>query len=119
MEPDSLSRPGEASRTPPAEWRTLARLRERVEAAVREIERLRADNAALAARVGELQGALGDGGPAPALPGDPDTLRTRVQGFIDAIDAVLAADESPADAATTGAATSGAPAAGAPAADAP
>ncbi len=92
MEPDSLSRPGEASRTPPAEWRTLARLRERVEAAAREIERLRTDNAALAARVGELQDAVGDDGPAPSLPGDPDTLRARVKGFIDAIDDVLAAD---------------------------
>lgn len=95
MEPDSLSRSGEASRTATAaEWRTLARLRERVEAAVREIERLRADNAALAERVGELQGALGDDGPPPVLPGDPDTLRTRVQGFIDAIDEVLAADQT-------------------------
>ena len=102
MEPDSLSRPGEANRTPPAEWRTLARLRERVEAAVREIERLRAANASLAARVGELQEALGDGGAAPALPGDPDTLRARVQGFIDALDEVLAtepAGDAPADAA--------------------
>lgn len=103
MEPDSLSRPGEASRTPPAEWRALSRLRERVEAAVREIERLRADNAALAARVGELREAVGDDSPAPALPGDPETLRTRVQGFIDAIDEVLAAgpatpEASPADA---------------------
>ena len=93
MEPDTLSRPGEARHAAtPAEWRTLARLRERVEAAVREIERLRSANAALAERVGELQGALGEDGPAPALPGDPDTLRTRVQGFIDAIDQVLAAE---------------------------
>ncbi len=97
MEPDSLSPPGEASRTRPAEWRTLRRLRERAEAPVREIERLRADNATLAARVGELQGALGEDGPAPTLPGDPETLRTRVQGFIDAIDDVLAAGDAPAE----------------------
>ena len=97
MEPDSLSRPGEASRTPPPEWRTLARLRERVEAAVREIERLRADNAALAARVDQLRDAVGDDGLAPVLPGDPDTLRARVQGFIDAIDEVLAAEPAAAE----------------------
>ena len=97
METDSLPRPnGETSRSaapPPAEWRALSRLRERVEAAAREIERLRSNNAALAARVAELHAGLGDDAPPLALPGmgDPEALRTRVQGFIDAIDEVLAA----------------------------
>ncbi|HEX8299892.1 MAG TPA: hypothetical protein VF594_12090 [Rubricoccaceae bacterium] len=92
MEPDATSR---AVAPPPTEWRALSRLRERVEAAVREIERLRADNAALAARVAELQEGLGDESPALVLPGagDPDVLRARVQGFIDALDEVLAAPD--------------------------
>ncbi len=97
METDSLPRPnGETPRPvapPPTEWRALSRLRERVVAAAREIERLRSDNAALARRVAELQAGLGDDAPALALPdmGDPEALRARVQGFIDAIDEVLAA----------------------------
>ena len=85
------------------QWRALSRLRERVEAAVGEIERLRSENAALAARVAVLQDGLGDESPALALPdaADPDALRARVKGFIDAIDEVLAAPahtDSPADA---------------------
>ncbi len=97
METDSLPRPdGAAPRPvapPPAEWRALSRLRERVEAAAREIERLRSDNAALARRVAELRAGFGDDAPALSLPdaGDPEALRARVQGFIDAIDQVLAA----------------------------
>ncbi len=97
METDSLPRPnGETPRPvtpPPAEWRALSRLRERVEEAAREIERLRSSNAALAQRVLELQAGLGDDAPAISLPdmGDPEALRARVQGFIDTIDEVLAA----------------------------
>ena len=97
METDSLPRPDgpspRPSTPPPAEWRALSRLRERVEAAAREIERLRGDNAALAARVADLQAGLGDEAPAFALPaaGDAEALRARVQGFIDTIDEVLAA----------------------------
>ena len=89
MEPDATSR---AVAPPPTEWRALSRLRERVEAAAREIERLRTDNATLAARVAELQDGLGDDAPMLSLPdaGDPEALRARVQGFIDAIDEVLA-----------------------------
>lgn len=79
----------------------MERLRKRVEAAVAEIERLRAENAALAKRVEEL--AAHDGGEAATgltLEGDPDALREQVEGFITAIDRMLAvpsaSDDEPA-----------------------
>ncbi len=85
-----------------ADWRSLSHLRDRVEAAAREIERLRAENAALAERVLEVQDrrerapsfAFGEGGD------DPEALRRKVQGFIDTIDRLLQADdaEAPTDA---------------------
>lgn len=92
MEPDALpstddaDRPGAAR----AELRSLLHLRDRVEAAVQEIERLRTENAALAQRVLELQDA---DRPAPSFAfgegEDPEALRERVQGFIDTIDGLL------------------------------
>ena len=102
MEPDSLPRPDGATprpvAPPPSEWRALSRLRERVEDAAHEVERLRAQNAALAAQVADLQAGLGADSAGLALPEgtDPDALRARIQSFIDAIDEVLA---SPDDAA--------------------
>ena len=90
MESDASSR---SPAPPPAEWRALSRLRERVEDAVREVARLRAQNADLAGRVADLQGQL-DGGEAPAFAlgpvGDPAVLRATIEGFIGAIDEVLA-----------------------------
>ena len=95
MEPDVPSPAGaprpDAGR---ADWRSLSHLRDRVEAAAREIERLRAENAALAKRVLDLQDhresapsfAFGEAGD------DPDALRKKVQGFIDTIDRLLEAD---------------------------
>lgn len=75
---------------PASEWRGLTRLRDRVEVAAREIERLRTENAALAQRVLALEDARKDGGPALSLDAsDPDALRAKVQGFIDTIDRVL------------------------------
>ena len=72
------------------EWRSLSHLRDRVEAAVREIERLRSENAALAKRLIELQDARED---APSFAfgegEDPDAIRGRVQGFIDLVDGIL------------------------------
>jgi len=70
----------------------MERLRKRVEAAVAEIERLRTENAALSERV-EALAAHGNAGEATqglALEGDPDTLREQVEGFIEAIDRMLA-----------------------------
>ncbi|HYE94975.1 MAG TPA: hypothetical protein VD962_02100 [Rubricoccaceae bacterium] len=75
-----------------AEWHALARLRDRVEAAAREVERLRAENAALARRLGSIQEqAGGPPGPGFALPddGDPEALRAKIQAFIAAIDEAL------------------------------
>ena len=76
-----------------ADWRSLSVLRDRVEAAAREIERLRSENAALGKRLVELQ----DGAPGPSFSfgegEDPAALRERVQGFIDTVDALLAQAE--------------------------
>lgn len=104
MEPDSLPRPDGATprpvAPPPSEWRALSRLRERVEDAAREVERLRTQNAALAAQVADLQAGLGADSAGFALPADtdPDALRTRIQSFIDAIDDVLASPDEDTDA---------------------
>ena len=72
----------------------LARLRERVEAAADEIERLRSENARLAERVARIGDAGGDG---PSLPtsGDPVALRASIQSFIDAVDRVLDTPSGP------------------------
>ena len=83
-EPRPPAPSGDPART---EWKALARLRERVETAAREIERLRVENAELAARLAE------SGGPALPLEGDSEEVRAQIQGFIDAIDRVLEAPE--------------------------
>lgn len=78
----------------------LDRLRERVEAAAAEIERLRTENADLAERVRSLAALEASGADPDALgvafDEDPEELRARVQHFIDAIDRMLAepADEA-------------------------
>ena len=97
MEPDAPSPDAGAPRPDAgrADWRSLSHLRDRVEAAAREIERLRAENAALAKRVLDLQDgregapsfAFGDAGE------DREALRKRVQGFIDTVDDLLRAAE--------------------------
>jgi hypothetical protein len=74
----------------------LERLRDRVERAASEIERLRAENAELARRVNTLGGdelfaTVEPLQPTlPGLEGDPTALRDKIQGFIDALDRVLA-----------------------------
>ncbi len=87
---DAAVPPAGAAEPARTEWRALTRLRDRVETAAREIERLRTENAALTHRVTELQ----DGGTPTALLGDaesPEALRTRVEAFIASLDRVLAA----------------------------
>lgn len=78
----------ESART---DWRSLSLLRDRVEAAAREIERLRMENAALGKRLVELQADADAPSFAFASGEDPDRLKAQVQGFIDLIDGLLAA----------------------------
>lgn len=97
----SKSETGSLQDAPARSLQALERLRDRVEAAAREIERLREENARLAERVQELatlDAARPDGSPIPALAleGDPEALRRKIEGFIEAIDHVLAGQ--PADA---------------------
>ena len=93
MEPDAPTPDAPRSDASRDDWRSLSHLRDRVETAAREIERLRTENAALALRLQELQDnregtpsfAFGEGAE------DPDGLRRKVQGFIDTIDGLLQA----------------------------
>ena len=71
-----------------------------------EIERLRAENAALAERVAALAAhdvARSEGGEEPALrlEGDPEALRKQVEAFIEAIDRMLAVSGAPDDASSS------------------
>jgi regulator of replication initiation timing len=74
----------------------MERLRNRVEAAVAEIERLRTENAKLAERVDKLASheVVGETVPGLKVEGDPDALREQVEGFIEAIDRMLAVPSS-------------------------
>ena len=94
MEPERLDppRPEAPSQT---ELRALVHLRDRVEAAAREVERLREENATLTARVAELQaGTMApNGGIALCGEGDAEKLKAKIQGFIEAIDRVLSTPE--------------------------
>ena len=91
MEPDpKASSSPTADPALPRDGSALLRLRERVEAAASEIERLRSENVRLAERLARTDGASG-----PALPmgdQDPAALRASIQSFIDAVDRVLAAE---------------------------
>lgn len=70
---------------------SLERLRERVEAAADEIVRLRSENARMASDIDELRSTLVETRDKPAITfdDDPEELRARVRGFIDAIDEYL------------------------------
>ena len=83
MEPSTPASP----ESPRTDWRALGQLRDRVETAAREIERLRTENAALAQRLVELENQPD----AARVLGDEDaaTVKARIQGFIDTIDALL------------------------------
>jgi hypothetical protein len=87
----SGSRPDAVSRGPDP----LERLRDRVERAATEIERLREENALLAERLRALAeaGPEGEGKTPqelPAIGGDPEATREKIQGFLDALDRLLA-----------------------------
>jgi hypothetical protein len=80
---------------------SLERLRDRVELAARELERLRQDNRELADRVAELETtATGEHHPAMINYEEPEAMRRKVQGFIDAIDRVLSSTPAPEDTGT-------------------
>ena len=96
MEPTAPSEAEPGRSDPRPEWRSLSHLRDRVDAAVREIERLRSENAALAKRLIEIQESGTGTGNTPSFSfgegEDTGALKTRVQGFIDAIDDLLTAE---------------------------
>lgn len=78
---------------------TMRRLYRRVEQAAATIERLRAENDRLRRRVAELedQPAFPDAEAVFALDDDPETVKERIDRFIEAIDAYLEATEPDAD----------------------
>ena len=94
MEPTAPAE-DEPGRSEPArsEWRSLSHLRDRVDAAVREIERLRAENAALGHRLAELQQDSSAPSFAFGESESTEALKARVQGFIDLVDGLLAAPD--------------------------
>lgn len=77
---------------------SLERLRDRVQAAAEELHRLRAENEQLAARIEALESRphLDVEGTVLAFDEDPDAIRRKVEGFIDAIDRYLARDREEA-----------------------
>ena len=70
---------------------SLERLKERVEAAADEIVRLRGENTRMASDISQLRSAVVEAEKKPALAfeGDPEELRSKVRGFIAAIDDYL------------------------------
>ncbi len=71
----------------------LARLRERVQSAAHEIVRLREENAALAERIARLEAVPAEAATVIRLDEDPEALRRKVTGFIEAIDEYLAREQ--------------------------
>jgi hypothetical protein len=76
---------------------SLERLRDRVELAARELVRLRQENEALARRIAgmEQSGSSDDIGLAMELGEDPESLRRKVAGFVEAIDRYLESKDVP------------------------
>lgn len=74
----------------------MEHLRNRVESAANEIERLRTENAALAQRVLELQNGRAELESAHTFGEGEDaaTLRARIEGFIRSIDEILEIPET-------------------------
>lgn len=95
MKPPSNDSDDKPKRRPPVSLKnpqSLERLRDRVKKAARELERLRQENAALAERIRHLEArpAVDLEGTVLAFDEDPDLLREKVEGFIQAIDTYLA-----------------------------
>lgn len=85
--PAPAALPASAAATPPGQ--ALERLRARVLDTVREIERLRLENDTLAARLAELDADAARGPSLLPADGDPEALRRQIEGFVDALDALL------------------------------
>lgn len=70
---------------------SLERLRNRIEDAAKELHRLREENAALVKRLSDLEAnpMMDFEGTLIALDEDPDALRTKIEGYIAAIDSYL------------------------------
>ena len=95
----STRSPGESARTAHdvdeqtglGSMASLERLRDRVEVAAREMKRLREENRALADRVKELESrpAVEPHGTFLSLDHDPELLKRKISGFIEAIDEYL------------------------------
>jgi len=75
---------------------SLERLRDRVQAAVNELDRLRKENAALTERIEHLETrpTLDVDGTLLTFDENPDALREKVEGFINTIDEYLAKETS-------------------------
>lgn len=70
---------------------SLERLRDRVETAAHELKRLREENQALSERINELEARpnVDPQGTFLSLDHDPELLRRKISGFIEAIDRYL------------------------------
>lgn len=74
--------------------RSLERLRDRVEAAASELQRLKHENAVLAEKVRKLEaGGIGEGSSGIAFEERPEELRNRLRSFIEAIDQYIEQEE--------------------------
>jgi hypothetical protein len=76
---------------------SLERLRDRVEQAAREISRLREENTMLARRLSEMEArpAVDPEGSPLSFDEDPEVLRRKITGFIEAIDRYLEGEQPP------------------------
>ena len=85
------ARPASAKAPPAKSLSSLEKLRDRVEVAARELERLREENQTLAERLAELEEnpLAGQDSTFVPLDEDPELLRRKVSGFITAIDQYL------------------------------
>ena len=73
-----------------ADLKAFVDLRNRVGKAIRKIERLRKENAALSAQVKELEASGGNGGGFSLDDGEsPEELKAKIQDFIATINGVL------------------------------
>ncbi|MEX0747181.1 MAG: hypothetical protein WD275_04210 [Rhodothermales bacterium] len=75
---------------------SLERLRDRVDVAAHELKRLREENEGLRGRVGELEARpnVSTRDSVPSIEHDPEVLRKKIGGFIEAIDRYLERERS-------------------------